>query len=84
MAFAEQASHQMTIPRSRAREWDQLLAAVTRLRREGGPEALVLGNTLYTLFVVEDERFDPGARIQPADSCDPAVWVREIATGAPP
>ena len=59
LAFSREQEHQMTIPRGRAAEWDRVLAAVTRLQREGSADASALGNTLYTLFVVEEQVFDP-------------------------
>jgi MoxR-like ATPase len=64
LAFAGQEEHHLVIPRSRAREWGRVLSAVARLRREGDPEAMALGNTLYTLFVVEEEAFDADALIE--------------------
>ena len=54
----------MVIPRSQAREWDRLLGTINSLRRQGDPDAVALGNTLYTLFVVEEERFEPKELIE--------------------
>lgn len=61
--FTGEERHRISIPRSRAQEWDRLLAAINGLCRRGEADAVVLGNLLYTLFVVEEERFDPEALI---------------------
>jgi len=64
LAFTAKEEHQHYIPRGQARGWDQLLAAISQLQREGHPGATQLGNILYTLFVVENERFDPNALVE--------------------
>lgn len=64
LAFTEEEIHRINIPRSRVREWDRLLAAIQGLRRRHDPEAVPLGNLLYTLFVVEEASFDPEAIIE--------------------
>ena len=68
LAFTEKDEHQHNIPRGQTREWDQLLATVSRLQREGHAGAVQLGNILYTLFVVEGERFEPNTLVE----CDSA------------
>ena len=64
LAFTERDEHQLNIPRSQASAWDRLVAAVNRIRRERGDDWLELCNLLYTLFVVENERFDPDKLIE--------------------
>ena len=64
LAFTEEDLHRISIPRSRAREWDRLLAAIQNLRRRQDPDSVALGNLLYTLFVVEEAHFDPEALIE--------------------
>ena len=44
---------------ARARAWNDLLAEVERLREAGDPDVETLGNLLYTLFAVENEKFSP-------------------------
>ena len=64
LGFTEEDLHRISIPRSRAHEWDRLLAAIQGLRRRQDPDGVALGNLLYTLFVVEEARFDPEALIE--------------------
>ena len=64
IAFSQEPEHFKTISRSRATHWGQVLAAVTALQRRHDPEATALGNTLYTLFMVEEEPFEPAALVE--------------------
>jgi len=64
IGFAESKNHEFNIQRSRAGEWDNLLSAVNRLKKTKDKDNLDLGNVLYTLFAVEDERFDPQTLIE--------------------
>jgi hypothetical protein len=61
IAFAAAGEQQVSAHRSRARHWDQVLAAVSALQRGGDPQAPEIGNLLYTLFAVERETFEPEA-----------------------
>ncbi len=59
LTFTASGEHNVAVHRSRAGEWDRVLATVSRLQREGEPLAVELGNLLYTVFAGESERFDP-------------------------
>ncbi len=68
-AFVAEGRRATRILRSNAGDWDRVVAAVSNLVKSDHPEAVELGNTLYTLFAVEHEIFKPAALI----ACD-AEW----------
>jgi MoxR-like ATPase len=59
LSLTEEGEKAVETHRRRAAQWDKVLATVSRLEREGDPQAADLGNILYTLFAVENEDFDP-------------------------
>ena len=64
LQFSEKKEHQISIHRNRTSEWDRVLAAVHSLQKKRNPEAVELGNILYTLFAVENESFSPHELVQ--------------------
>jgi len=63
LKFSLQPEHYKQCHRRRVAEWDRLLATVTRLERDGHPEAEALGNTLYALFALDCDVRDPEALV---------------------
>ncbi len=62
--FATEEVHRVTISRTLADDWDRVVETVAALEEENDPDAADLGNLLYTLFAVKEERFDPPALVE--------------------
>ena len=57
--FTEQGTHNLSVHRNRASEWDRLVRKVSRVSKGNAYNTPQLCNILYTLFAVENENFDP-------------------------
>ena len=57
--FTEQGTHNLSVHRNRASEWDRLVRKVSRVSKSNAYNTPQLCNILYTLFTVENENFDP-------------------------
>jgi len=64
IAFTEEEEHRVLTPRSRAARWNGVLEAITGLEREEDEDHALLGNLVYTLFIVENEDSDVKKRCQ--------------------
>jgi hypothetical protein len=64
VAFTEEEEHRVVTPRSRAARWNRVLEAITSLEREEDEDHALLGNLIYTLFIVENEDFDAVSLIE--------------------
>ena len=57
--FASKDNHNCEFHRNKAREWDKINASISALKMSKHPHAKHLGNIFYTLFVVDEQHFDP-------------------------
>ena len=77
LKMVESGSYNLTMARSRAAQWDTLVAAIGQARKTGQADD-PLANTLLAILAIEQEQFDV-AELLALD----AAWARLFAADAP-